>query len=122
MKVTFVVMGKARSMNNSKWKGMYRKQHIIEWQEEIGWCALKRIKRAMNDTEFQWKIHVDYFYIKGKEIDVDNPQKYLIDALKGIFYNDDKQLIHQCSNKKYGEPKVIITLEQLENNENSVSR
>lgn len=117
MKFQFVVPGKARSVNNARHMGIYRKKEVIEWQDYIGWCAIQqclKTKNSLHDEKNKWKIHIDYYYLSGHELDVDNPQKFVIDALQGIFYNNDKQLIHQCSNKKSGEPKIVITLESLD--------
>ena len=49
-----------------------------------------------------------------KKPDVDNLVKAVKDALKGLLYQDDAQIIHLEASKAYGpEPGVTIALEAL---------
>lgn len=51
-----------------------------------------------------------------KKCDADNLAKCIADGLNGIAYDDDKQICKLYVEKKYGEePKVIVTLKELEN-------
>lgn len=52
--------------------------------------------------------------------DVDNVFKTITDALSGIAYKDDKQIVYACINKLYGsEPlvKVLVTAKDKKENE-----
>lgn len=47
-----------------------------------------------------------------KKPDVDNIFKCVTDAISGIIYNDDKQIVHSVITKKYSEhPRVDVTVE-----------
>ena len=51
-----------------------------------------------------------------KKPDIDNVQKIIFDALNGIAYKDDTQIILVEAWKKYGEqPYVEVTLEEVMN-------
>ena len=65
------------------------------------------------------KITVDFFKLKPKNIssrlwgDLDNHLKSVLDALNGIAFDDDRQVVEAHATKNFGEPKIIITLEEL---------
>lgn len=49
-----------------------------------------------------------------KKPDIDNIAKIILDALNGIAYEDDKQVVSLLVNKMYGEvPKVAVSLQNL---------
>lgn len=49
-----------------------------------------------------------------KKPDIDNIAKIILDALNGVAYEDDKQVISLEVNKMYGEvPKVAVSLQEL---------
>ncbi len=66
------------------------------------------------------KISVDFFKLKPKNIssrlwgDLDNHLKSVLDALNGIAYLDDCQVVQISGSKNFGEPKIMITLEAVE--------
>lgn len=70
------------------------------------------------------KINVDFFRRKPKKItsrlwgDLDNHVKAVLDALNGIAYNDDSQVVEVRATKNFGEPKIVIELEEA-NGKNS---
>lgn len=49
-----------------------------------------------------------------KKPDVDNIFKCVTDAISGIIYTDDKQIVHSVITKKYSEhPRVDVTVEEI---------
>lgn len=42
--------------------------------------------------------------------DIDNLEKAVMDALKGVFWHDDCQVVTTCHKKRYGDPGVRITI------------
>lgn len=66
------------------------------------------------------KISVDFFKLKPKKItsrlwgDLDNHLKAVLDALNGIAYLDDCQVVQISGSKNFGEAKIVITLEAVE--------
>lgn len=65
------------------------------------------------------KISVDFFKLKPKKItsrnwgDLDNYLKSVLDALNGIAFDDDSQVVEVHAKKNSGEPKIVITMEEL---------
>ena len=52
----------------------------------------------------------------NKKPDTDNVAKSVLDALNGIAWNDDKQVVSLKVKKYYGKvPKVIIKIKEIEN-------
>ena len=49
-----------------------------------------------------------------KRPDLDNLIKFVKDALNGVFYRDDSQIVFIKAIKKYGHPSVKIKIDQLE--------
>ena len=97
-----------------------------EFKNELGYFALK----AMNGRELfkgAIKITVDFFKPKPKRSkyfcgdfavtpdfgDVDNFLKSVLDALNGICYLDDRQVVDAHARKFFGKPRIEITLEEL---------
>ena len=60
----------------------------------------------------EWKLH------PTKKPDADNIAKVICDALNGVAYGDDTQVVNLNVKKRYTdeEPKVIVHIEQLETN------
>lgn len=52
-----------------------------------------------------------------KKPDKDNLAKFVMDALTGVFYKDDSQVVTGTSSKHYtlGTPKTVVTIKSLEN-------
>jgi len=42
--------------------------------------------------------------LPAKKPDLDNLIKHMLDCMKGVFYNDDKQIVHIDARKYYGFP------------------
>ena len=65
------------------------------------------------------KLKADFFKLKPKNIasrrwgDVDNYLKAILDALNGICYADDSQVVEVRAAKNIGEPHIVIELEEL---------
>ena len=64
-------------------------------------------------------LHADFFKLKPRDLssrqwgDLDNHVKAVLDALNGIVFLDDKQVIKICGSKNFGEPHIFISLEEL---------
>ena len=64
-------------------------------------------------------LHADFFKSRPKDIssqrwgDGDNFLKAVMDALQGVCYLNDAQIVHGSFSKFFGEPHIIITLETL---------
>ena len=103
-----------RVMTNGRRR--YNSAGYTEFKEELGYFA----SLAMQGQEpFKGKISLRAeFYKKRKGIekagwgDVDNFLKAVMDALNGICYVDDGQVIKVSGEKKIGEPHIFIELEE----------
>lgn len=64
-------------------------------------------KRARNEMEIGWKRPT-------KKPDLDNAIKVIADALNGVAYYDDSQIVYVEATKHYGDPpQTIVTLWEL---------
>lgn len=72
-------------------------------------CAVPKSwsKRKRNDALY------GYIHPTGKP-DVDNAAKLVLDALNGVFYVDDKQVVELSVSKRYDDtPSTVISIRQL---------
>lgn len=102
----------------SNGKRRFNDRRYSEFKDALGFFA----KCAMNGTaplSGKIKIRADFFKLKPKNIssrswgDVDNFLKAVLDALNGIAYEDDSQVVEATATKNFGEPKIIIELEEM---------
>ena len=98
-------------------KRRFNSDYYSNFKDELGYYALA----AMNGREplkGRIRLHADFFK-KRKGLltkqwgDVDNFLKAVMDALNGICYRDDGQVVHISATKNYGEPHILIELEEL---------
>jgi len=104
-----------RVMANGKRR--YNSARYTEFKEELGYFAFQ----AMGGREpLKGCVRVSAeFYkkccgvSKGSWGDVDNFLKAVLDSLNGICYADDGQVVEVTGRKFYGEPRVVIELEEV---------
>jgi len=95
MSITFEVMGEPRpkqSFRYTKNGGGFTPANVKAWQEVVAWKA----KEAMSGKEiFLEKIYIilNFRLGNGRRIDIDNLSKAVLDAMNGIVYNDDTQVV-----------------------------
>ncbi len=53
--------------------------------------------------------------------DLDNYIKAVKDAFNGIFWRDDSQVVILMGKKSYGEPKILIAIEEILNHKSIIS-
>ena len=71
----------------------YRAHHARAYKDKIYRIAKRRISRPF---EGDVEIRLEYLYRNRREsIDGDNLSKTICDALKGVGYNDDAQIVHR---------------------------
>lgn len=100
----------------------YNPPRYREFKDTLGLYA----KLAMKGREpfaGEVKLHADFYKCKPKKItsrnwgDLDNHLKSVLDSLSNIIYYDDSQVIEVSASKHFGEPKIIICVEEV-NGEN----
>ena len=88
-----------------------------KFKEELGYFALKAMK-GREPLKGAIRLHAD-FYKKRRGLlqknwgDVDNFLKAVMDSLSGICYEDDGQVTQISATKNYGEPRILIEVEEL---------
>lgn len=85
------------------------------FKEALGFIARKSIQEPLTGAI---KLHADIYKSSDKLTsrnwgDLDNFLKAILDALNGIAYRDDAQVVQISGSKKHGQPKIIIRLEEL---------
>lgn len=104
--------------------GAYDPARCKDFKEVIAWHAKIRAKECglLNPLTGALAISIIFQMGKkgGKEVyhtkrpDLDNLAKAVKDALRGIIYADDSQIVEAHLYKRYGEPLLQITVSNLE--------
>jgi len=107
-------------------KPVHNDPRYAEYKEVLGYFALKAM-RGQEPLKGAIKMTADVYkpkpkkskYVTGDDAvnpgygDIDNHVKAIMDALIGIAYDDDRQVIEITARKFFGQSKVIIQLEEL---------
>ena len=105
-----------RVMTNGKRR--YNNPRYTEFKMELGYYALKAMG-GRAPLKGAVRIRAHFSRRKPKRItsrlwgDVDNHLKSVLDALNGICYEDDAQVVEVTGTKSYGEPRVLIEVEEV---------
>ena len=126
----FVIPGNPISLNTAYPTGRDNRRHLSEdgtaFKNDVGWMA----KQALNGRKmFKWPIRISIeFYFdddshemkdrkmkqKGHRRDVDNGAKLIVDAMTGVTYNDDSEVVNVELWKDYAQtPRIEIEIIQL---------
>ena len=98
-------------------KRRYNDKRYSEYKDVLGYFALQAM-HGQPPLTGAIKLSADFYKPKPKSItsrnwgDVDNFLKAVMDALTGICYDDDRQVVDVHARKFFGTPKVFITLEE----------
>ncbi len=91
------------------------------WREEIGLVARDVFSEPLQDNDL--RIQITFFFDRAPSFDIDNISKPICDALNGIAYNDDEQLVERNARRKdiggsYSledvEPELVAALADLQ--------
>lgn len=96
---------------------VFNPKRYRQFKEELGWYA----KQAMHGQEpLNGLLRLScHFFKRYRKIgnqgygDVDNFAKAVMDSLQGICFANDAQIAELHATKHFGEPKIIITLEEM---------
>lgn len=115
MKITFSIHGYPQSVN-SMWKrgrhgGVFLSAKARAWKEEVAWNARLATRGVTVPMKDLWSISITYYFADKRRRDAHNCDKLIFDALEGVIYDNDCQLVKWKGLKKHGEPRVEITLE-----------
>jgi Holliday junction resolvase RusA-like endonuclease len=120
-----VAQGRPRAFRRGNHIGMYDPQKSKSWKDTICWQAAQQKAIVMDGA-----LILDVIFILErpkslpkktlwhiKRPDLDNLVKAVKDALNGICYRDDSQIVDMYAKKRYATPEegvgVIIRLEKM---------
>ena len=106
----FFVPGLARAKQSFRYTGHGRgftPARVKAWQSDVGWAAQQAIHRLpCNPFPISGDVAVDLIFLLGnnRRIDADNLSKAVLDALNGIAWEDDRQVIDLHLHKTINAP------------------
>ena len=91
---------------------MYKTKEMKDWQEMVGW----EYKR--HHTSLRWltdPLYVGITMFLKRDRDIDSSLKGVLDALQGIVYTNDKQIVHLNVRKEVDvkNPRLEIEIESM---------
>lgn len=116
-----VAQGRARAFRAGDSIRMYDPENSKQWKQTVAIQCLEKHPQVMSGA-LSMKL---YFFLPRprslpkkivyhtKRPDLDNLVKAVKDALRGICYKDDSQIVHLIATKDYGDtPGVMIEIEE----------
>lgn len=84
------------------------------WKRAVGWAA-KEAQVPFSPGR-AWDVEVAYFHRDGRRCDADNIMKPILDALTGVLWGDDREVVRQSSRTERDRtnPRVELTLRTIE--------
>ena len=99
----------------------YTPKKTETWENYMRFAAIQYRPEKLLEGPLSIKLH--FVLIKPKSVpkkrkypcvkpDIDNLEKSVLDALEGLFYRNDSQIVRKVASKDYGEPaRVEVELE-----------
>ncbi len=121
----FFVEGPARAKQSFRVGGRgrgFQTAHVKSWQSEVGWAAQQAIRQQairMVEGEFPmsgpFRVELTFKLGDRRRIDSDNLSKAVLDAMNGIVWEDDDQVVdlHIRKVRPSGTPGVIVEITAL---------
>ncbi|MCL5421117.1 MAG: RusA family crossover junction endodeoxyribonuclease [Nitrospirae bacterium] len=112
-----------RRKGNKSFVGAYDPKQCKTFKEVIAWHARIKMKETGIREATRDPIAISLIFGMGqggkqrfhvKRPDIDNLAKAVKDALKGIVYADDSQIVEAHLYKQYGGPEIRIEIKTLE--------
>lgn len=131
------VKGKSRPRLNINTGNIYTPKPTKNYEELIAWCYRTQGGRHWLDQPVRVEIIAEHLapkVSKGKRAamiagevyplikpDADNIAKIVLDALNGVAYNDDKQVVELTIRKRWSDDaRVLIRVERIQTEEKRV--
>ncbi|MHC4753333.1 MAG: RusA family crossover junction endodeoxyribonuclease [Planctomycetota bacterium] len=108
-----------QSFKKSK-KGGYTPQRIKNWEQEVAWKSRLAVHHCLEHTE-PWTsdLTCELVFVRGDRrwVDCENLSKPVTDAMNGIVYEDDHQIVDLRIRKFYSkeEPGLTVKVYPVEN-------
>lgn len=135
MKVSFSVPGAPQGKGRPRFTRsghVYTPKTTVEYENRIIQCYMLKYKKLYFGTDDSLAVHIDAVFeppsslsqvrrarmLNGeyptKKPDIDNICKIYMDAMNGVVYPDDKQVVAVAMQKRYGEYAVVnVTVERI---------
>ncbi len=75
------------------------RQRLQSWKQDVSYAAIASLPPAAAPVDTNVAVVITYYY-DGDSPDVDNITKPILDALNGIIFRDDGQVVEAKSRKK----------------------
>ena len=119
----FVILGepvsglRARMGSHGGW---YLPSKVAKYKEKIAWEIKTQAKNLYFYQGEPLKVEMTFFLPKKTKKstitsrpDLDNLEKPVLDALQGVLFDNDSQIIEQSSRKRYSNrPRIEITIKK----------
>lgn len=101
-------------------------KQLKPWRQQVALCALDAISGTEGITDGPVGVHIDFFFAKPKSTakrvihkitkpDVDKLLRGILDALAGVLFRHDAQVVSARVTKQFGIPeRAEITVRSLE--------
>jgi Holliday junction resolvase RusA-like endonuclease len=98
----------------------YTPKHAKEWEETVQWFAAQH--RPATPLDGPLAVALIFYLPRPKTVkrprpsvrpDIDNYAKAVMDALNGVMWKDDGQIVKLHCEKRYGEPRVEIEIQEV---------
>ena len=115
--ITISVQGEPRPKQSFRYAktGGYTSAKVKAWQETVAWEA-NIVMRSKSFLEGYISVTMDFRLGNNRRVDLDNLSKAVLDAMNGIVYKDDTEVIELHLKKMVvkDNPGVIVGIEILE--------
>lgn len=104
---------------DSRGKQRYSPAWYRQWKSDFGWFA-KQAMHGQPPLTGKLLLSAEFYKLKPKDPtsrnygDLDNHLKAVKDAMNGICYEDDSQIVrYRHTSKNHGTPRIEIELEEI---------
>ena len=96
--LSFSVLGKdpvPKQRPRTVWRGgkaiTYTPERTKTWE---AWVRAHALEHCIEPQDGYWDVTLTFYRKSGRQVDIDNLSKAVLDALNGVVWNDDKQVVH----------------------------
>lgn len=110
-----VLLGKPKSTNNiykyriqGNWIQSYMSPEGRQLKKDYIWQIKEQWKKKPLKRDL--KLSIDIFHYDRRKRDIDNYNKLVLDAMEGLVYENDHQIIELCIRKYYDKenPRILV--------------
>ena len=93
----FVVEGAAvpkQSFRLDRFGGKYQDERVVAWQSVVAWEAVRAMRAVgLERTRRPLGVSLVFYLPSRRRVDADNLSKGVLDALNGVLWEDDRQVM-----------------------------